>query len=87
MIKESKYCSDVMKNYFNKELVMTKGDNENLKSSTKCWICDDDVKIIIVTSYQIIVISIENRGSAHIDCNINIKSNHKVSLEFHNLKK
>ena len=66
MIKESKYCSDVMKNYFNKELVMTKGDNENLKSSTKCWICDDDVKIIIVTSYQIIVISIENIEALHI---------------------
>ena len=26
MIKESKYCSDVMKNQFNKELRMTKND-------------------------------------------------------------
>ena len=30
MIKESKYCSDVMKKHFNKELVMTKNDNEDL---------------------------------------------------------
>ena len=28
MIKESKYCSDVMKKHFNKELVMTKEDND-----------------------------------------------------------
>ena len=28
MIEESKYCSDVMKKHFNKELVMTKEDNE-----------------------------------------------------------
>ena len=32
MIKESKYCSDVMKKDFNKELVMTKEDNENFKN-------------------------------------------------------
>ena len=32
MIKESKYCSDVMKKDFNKELVMTKKDNEHFKN-------------------------------------------------------
>ena len=42
MIEESKYCSDVMKKHFNKELVMTKEDNEEFKTSTKCWICDND---------------------------------------------
>ena len=42
MIEESKYCSDVMKKHFNKELMMTKEDNENFKNSTKCWICDND---------------------------------------------
>ena len=29
MIQESKYCSDVTKTYFNKDLVMTKKDNED----------------------------------------------------------
>ena len=42
MIEESKYCSDVIKKIFKKELVMTKEDNENLKNSTKFWICDND---------------------------------------------
>ena len=42
MIEESKYCSDVMKKHFNKELVMTKKDNEDFENSTKCWICDND---------------------------------------------
>ena len=42
MIQESKYCSDVMKKHFNKELVMTKKDNEAFENSTKCWICDND---------------------------------------------
>ena len=32
MIEESKYCSDVMKKHFNKELVMTKEGNEDLRT-------------------------------------------------------
>ena len=31
-----------MKKHFKKELVMAKEDNKNFKSSTKCWICDND---------------------------------------------
>ena len=31
MIEESKYCTDVMKKPFNKELFMTKEDHENFK--------------------------------------------------------
>ena len=38
--EESKYCDDVMKKHFDKELVMTKEDNEDFENSTKCWICD-----------------------------------------------
>ena len=33
MIEESKYCSEVMKKPFNKELVMTKKDIEDFKNS------------------------------------------------------
>ena len=74
MIKESKYCSDVMKKHFNKELVMAKKDNEDFKTFTKCWICDH---CHITGKY---------RGSAHRDCNINVKLNHKIPVVFHNLK-
>ena len=38
MVEESKYCSDVMKNHFNKELVMNKKDVADFENSTKCWI-------------------------------------------------
>ena len=39
-----------MKKHFNKELVMTKKDNEDFESFTKCWIYDNsyvdgDVKV------------------------------------------
>ena len=51
MIKESKYCSEVMKKHCNKELVTFKRDDEDLENATNCWICDkvydddDDVKV------------------------------------------
>ena len=35
MIKESNYCSDVMKKHFNKELVMIEKDDEDLQNSVK----------------------------------------------------
>ena len=31
MIEESKYCSDVTKKHFNKEIAMTKEDNKDFK--------------------------------------------------------
>ena len=42
ILLQSKYCSDVMKKHFNKELVATKKDNEDFGNSTKRWICDND---------------------------------------------
>ena len=86
MIEESKYCIDVMKKHFNKELVITKEDNENFKNSTKCWICgndyiDNDVKIRDYCHF-----TGKYRGSANRYCNINLKLNHKIPVLCHNLK-
>ena len=86
MIEESKYCSDVIKKLFNKELVMTKKDNRDFENSTKCWTCDNyyidnDVKVRdnchITGKYRV---------SAHRNCNINVELNHKIPVVFHNLK-
>ena len=87
MIEENKHYSNVKKKIFSKELVMTKEDNEDFENSTKCWIChntyvDGDVKVRdhchIIEKY---------RRSAHRDCNINVKLNHKIPVVFRNLKK
>ena len=50
MVEETKYCSDVMKYHFNKEVFMTKKNNEDFMKSAKYWICDNayikgDVKV------------------------------------------
>ena len=86
MIKESKYCSGVMKKHFKKELVMTKEDNEDFKNSTKRWICDNDYIDTDVKSRDHCHITGKYGGSAHRDCNINLKLNHKIPIVFRNLR-
>ena len=75
MIEEIKYCSDVMKKYFNTELVMTKKENEVLKTLQNVESVRDHYHI-----------TGKFRGSAHRYCNINLKLNHKIPVLFFNLK-
>ena len=75
-----------MKKNLNKELVMTKEDNEDFENFTKCWSCDnfyidDDVKV-----RDHCHITGKYKGSAHRDCNINVKLNHEIPVILHNLK-
>ena len=86
MIDESKYCRDVMKKHFNKELVMTKKNNEDFEHSTKCWIFDNDYIDSNVKVRDHCHIIGKFRGSAHRYCNINFRLIHKIPVEFHSLK-
>ena len=73
MIEESKYCSDVMKKHFDKELVITKKDNEDFEYSTKFWVCDNDyIDGDVKVKYNCHITG-KYRGSAHRDCNNNVK--------------
>ena len=80
MNEESKYCTDIMKNHINKELVTTKKDNEDFENFIKCWICDHvyvggDVKV-----RDHCHMTAKYRGSTlgFRDCSINVKLNHKI---------
>ena len=86
MIEEGKYCSDMIKKHFNKELVMNKEENKKIKNSTKCWICDNDYMDDDVKVRDNCNITGKNRVCAHRGCNINVKLNHKILILFQNLK-
>ena len=64
---------------------MTKKNNKNFKSSTKCWICDNDYVDNVVKVKDHCLINGKQRGSVHRDCNINVKLNLKIPVLFHNL--
>ena len=86
MIEESKYCSDMIKNILTKKdnKMMNTEDNKNFKSSTKCWICDNDYVDNDVRDHC--HITGIYRRFAHVDCIINRKLNHNIPVGFHNLK-
>ena len=80
-----------MKKHFNKELVMTKKDNEDFKNSTKYSIFDNnnnnnnnniegDIKV-----RDHCHITRKYRGSSHRDRNVNVNLNRKILIVFHNL--
>ena len=65
---------------------MTKEGNEDFKNSTKCWICDNDYIDNEITVRVRCHITRKYRVSAHRDCNIKLKLNHKIPILFHKLK-
>ena len=65
---------------------MTKKDNEDFENSTKCKICDNDYTDADVKVRDHCHITGKYRGSAHRNCNINVKLNEKIPVVFHNLK-
>ena len=75
-----------MKKHFNKELVMTTGNNEDSNNSTKFWVFNNDYIDNDVKIRDHCHITGKYRGSAHRDCNINLKLNQKIPITFHNLK-
>ena len=61
MIEESKFCTTIMKKHFNKELVMTKEDDQDFENSNKCSKCDN--------------VSVEGDGKVRDHCHMTGKYN------------
>ena len=83
ILKEHKYCKKIMKNQFNKNLVMTEKEEYLHQESNNCWICK---KLIDNKDEKV-------RDHCHItgtfrgrDCNINLQLTKKIPVIFHNLK-
>ena len=86
ILKEHKYCKKIMKDQFNKNLVMTEREEYLFQQSNSYWICK---KIIDNEDEKVrdhCHITGKFRGSAHCDCNINFQLTKKIPVIFHNLK-
>ena len=70
------------KNIITKILVMTNVYNEDFKNSSKCWICENDYVDNDFRLRDHYRMSGKYGGSAHRDCNINLKLNHKIPVVF-----
>ena len=62
-----------MKEYFNKNLIMSAEQEEIFQLSNKCWICDKLFEFLDEKVRDHCHISGKFRGAAHFSCNANFK--------------
>ena len=72
--------------HFNKELVVTKEDDEGFVNSIKYCICDNVYDDSDVKVRDHCHITGKDRHSVHRDYNISVIFNYKIPVKFHNLK-
>ena len=86
ILKEVKYCKNLIKYKFNKPLKMTKEDESKFKKADSCHICNkkDTDKDIRVREHC--HMTQKYRGSAHQDCNLKFRLTDKIPVIFHNLR-
>ena len=86
ILSEYEYCRSVMKDHFNKNLIMTMKEEELFQKACVCWICGKLFDLIDEKVRDHCHISGKFRGAAHFSCNANFKISKKVPVIFHNLK-
>ena len=79
ILEEYDYCMSVMKKHFDKNLVITAEENEELEKSNICWICGKLINLNekVRNHYHI---TGKYRGCAHWICNINLKISKNVPV-------
>ena len=102
MFREVRSCQSVMREHFNKPLVMTEENERDFKNSITCYICGRRYKMEEKYAEELYGEKPENipvrdhchitgkyRGSAHKFCNLKLRlepESIKIPVIFHNLK-
>ena len=89
LTEEVLYCKKVIKENFQKPLIMFKKDEEDFQKSKKCWICQKRYKANENPVRDHCHITRKYRGSAHNTCNLRLQISPekiKIPVIFHNLK-
>ena len=86
ILEEYDNCKNVIKNHFNKNLVMSVEDERRFQSSNKCWICNKFFTEEDEKARDHDHVTRKYRVFAHSNCNINLKLIKKVPGLFHNLR-
>ena len=86
ILDDNEYCKKIMKDHFNKSLIMPIEEEELFQEANKCWICD---RLFELTNEKVrdhCHVTGKFRGAAHFSCNANFKITKRVPVIFHNLK-
>ena len=80
------YCKNIIKNHFNKNLLMSEEDEERFQLGNICWNFDKLFDVRDNKAKDCCHITRKNRGSAHWSCNIQLALTKNVPVIFHNVR-
>ena len=83
-INKQKWTKQIIKQYFNKWLIITSKDEEIYKNWDICWIYKQELNADKVRDHG--HITGKSRGAAHNKCNKNLRLPKKIPVIFHNLQ-
>ena len=89
MFEEVTKCQSIIKDNFNKPLIMTREDDKAFTKATHCHICEKKYKVDDVPVRDHCHVTGKYRGSAHQSCNLKLQISAekiKIPVIFHNLK-
>ena len=86
ILDKYKYCKGVVRDHFNKNLIMSMEEEELFQKANKCWICDELFELMDKKVRDHCHVTGKFRGAAHFSCNDNFEITNKVPVIFHNFK-
>ena len=86
ILREYEYCKGVMRDNFNKNLIISMEEEEMFQLSNSCWICGRLFDLVDEKVRDHCHVSGKFRGAVHFSCNANFKISKRVPVVFHNLK-
>ena len=84
VLDKQKWTKRIIKQYFNKRLIMTNEDEEIYNNSHICWICKQELNTDKVRDHC--HVTGKFRGAAHNKCNLKLRIPRKLPIIFHNLQ-
>ena len=71
VFKQKIKCNNIIKNHFNKPIIMTQADEENYNNTNTCWTCTQEISENKVRDHC--HITGKFRCTAHKECNLKLK--------------
>ena len=86
VLKEEKEIKIIIKQHFNKEIIISEKEKNYFKNTASCHICYKEYKKGDAPVRDQCPVTGKYRGSAHANCNLSYRLTHKIYVIFHNLR-
>ena len=86
LLEEQKEIKNIIKQNFNKEMIISKKEQNDFKNAKSCHICNKEYNNEDVPVRDHCHVTGKYRRSAHTDCNLSYRLTKKICVIFHNLR-